>query len=88
MSLWARMKAWLDRPTSETSADDVVELVRLPDRVEAERVLQDLEAAGVRAVLFPADAGGWAPHLGSAQGHRVMVSADELDVAASVLAER
>jgi hypothetical protein len=64
----------------------IVELTRFPTRFEADVIIAKLHAAGVRVIIGPDDAGGWYPHVAVAQGHRVLVAEDDLDVANEVLA--
>ena len=64
----------------------IVELTRFPTRFEADVIIAKLRAAGVRVVMGPDDAGGWYPQLALAQGHRVLVAEDDIDLANEVLA--
>jgi hypothetical protein len=58
---------------------DLVELLRTSNQFEAEVIVARLRDAGVQAVVFSADAAGWAPHLALVQGSRVMVPEDALE---------
>lgn len=66
---------------------ELVELLRTPNSFEAEVIAARLRDAGVEAVVFGSDAGGWAPHLALFQGTRVMVPEDALDFARELLAD-
>lgn len=65
---------------------DLVELLKTSNEFEAQVIAARLRDAGVEAVIFAADAAGWAPHLALVQGHRVMVPEDALDFAQELLA--
>lgn len=65
---------------------DLVELLRTSNTFEAEVIVARLRDAGIEAVIFAADAAGWAPHLALVQGHRVMVPEDALEVAEALIA--
>lgn len=66
---------------------ELVELLRTPNSFEAEVIAARLRDAGVEAVVFGSDAGGWAPHLSLFAGTRVMVPEDAFEFAREVLAE-
>jgi hypothetical protein len=74
-----------DPTEPDNHEDDVVELTRIAFIAEAVAIQQDLERIGIRASVFQADAGGWAPFLAIGQGHRVMVRAGDLARAQQVL---
>ena len=63
----------------------LVQLLVLPSQTEAEILAMQLISNGVRAVVFPSDAGGWAPHLGLIQGARLMVLEADVDLASDLL---
>lgn len=63
----------------------LVQLLVLPSQTEAEILALQLISNGVRAVVFPSDASGWAPHLGLIQGARLMVFETDLDAASDLL---
>jgi len=63
----------------------VVELTRVPSEAEANAIVRDLEAAGITATVFGADAMGAYPQRGLVQGARVMVLARDLDRARPLL---
>ncbi len=67
--------------------DDLVELTRVALIAEAVAIKQDLEGVGIPAVVFESDAGGWAPHYGIAQGHRVMIRSRDQAEAAQLLSD-
>ncbi len=86
MPLIRRVRDWLFAPSwTEPDPDALVELTRFPVTLQAELAVSSLERHGIRATLYAADAGGWAPHLGLAQGNRVMVAQRDLRRAAEVL---
>jgi len=64
---------------------EIVELVNLPTRLEADMVLELLEANGIRAMAKYGDADGWAPHFALIDGFRVCVFDDDLDAARRLL---
>jgi hypothetical protein len=64
---------------------EIVELVNLPTRLEADMVLELLEANGIRAMAKYGDADGWAPHFSLIDGFRVCVFDDDLDAARRLL---
>jgi hypothetical protein len=65
----------------------IVELTRRSSRFEADVIIAKLRSAGIPVTMFPSDAGGWYPHLGFAEGYRVMVAGEDLDDARLVIAE-
>ena len=65
----------------------IVELTRVPTRFEADVLVAALEARGIKASAVHSDAGGWAPNLAAAVGHRVMVFEGDVKTARAVLAE-
>jgi hypothetical protein len=65
----------------------IVELVRLPSRIEAELAVALLRDAGIEASATSSDAEGWAPHLRMFQGDRVLVFERDVDAARAVLVE-
>jgi hypothetical protein len=69
----------------EPHGGPLVELIVLPNRLEADFLVAQLWAQGVRAMVQTSDAEGWAQHLGLVQGTRVMVLQDDLDLACDVL---
>lgn len=79
-----RFSRWLHEP-AEPSTGDVVELTRLPSEFEAQAVAARLRDEGLKVAVFPSDGGGMAPHYAVGQGARVMVLADDLDLARSLL---
>ena len=86
VSLLRRVRDWLYTSTGpEPKPDQLVELTRFPMRLNAELAVNDLELHGISAIVFGADAEGWAPHLGAAQGNRVMVAYRDLRRAADIL---
>jgi len=87
VTLLRRVRAWLFAPSpSEPDGDELIELTRFSMRLDAELAVNDLQLHGIRATLFAADAEGWAPHLGMAQGNRVMVAHRDVRRAAEVIA--
>ncbi len=69
----------------EPQGGPLVELIVLPNRTEADFLVAQLWAQGVRAMVQTSDAQGWAQNLGLTQGTRVMVLQDDLDLACDVL---
>ncbi|MGH8997779.1 MAG: DUF2007 domain-containing protein [Acidimicrobiia bacterium] len=65
---------------------ELIELYRTSNTFEAEVIVARLRDAGVEAVVFGGDAGGWAPHLTIFHGSRVMVPEDALEFAQELLA--
>jgi hypothetical protein len=65
----------------------IVELVRLPSRVEADVAVAVLRDAGITATAAYGDAEGWAPHLRALTGDRVMVFERDVDAARAVLVD-
>jgi len=63
----------------------IVELARVPTRFEADVLAAALEARGIKASAVHSDAGGWAPNLSAAVGHRVMVFEGDLEAARALL---
>src|SRR5690348_800418 len=73
---WRSLMDWLYRPVGQApDPDALVELTRLPNRIQAEALARELHGRNIKAVLFGADAEGLAPHLAVGEGHRVMVRA-------------
>ena len=66
---------------------ELIELLRTPNSFEAEVIAARLRDAGVEAVVFGSDAGGWAPHLAWYHGTRIMVPEDALEFARELLEE-
>ena len=66
--------------------DELVPLASYGSRLEAELVVQQLESAGIDAVLASDSAGGMVPSLTSVGGVRVLVRADDVAAAAEVIA--
>jgi hypothetical protein len=64
----------------------IVELANLPNRFEADSLIELLEGNGIRAAGKYGDAEGWAPHFALVDGYRVCVFEDELDAARTLLA--
>lgn len=64
---------------------EIVELVNLPTRLEADMILELLAANGIRAMAKYGDADGWAPHFSLIDGFRVCVFDDDLDAARRLL---
>jgi hypothetical protein len=69
----------------EPYSGPLVELIVLPNRVEADFLVAQLWAQGVRAIVQTSDAAGWARNLGLLHGARVMVIEADLDLACDVL---
>lgn len=81
-----RFNRWLEQPVGvPLGPDEIVPLVLTRDVWEASALSQGLNRAGIRSVVLEGDAGGWAPHLGFAQGHRVMVRVEDLERATAFL---
>ena len=63
-------------------------LVYLPvggDRFEAQVIAEARRAAGIRVELLTADNSGVDPVLGIVQGHRLLVTADDVDRVRAIL---
>ena len=68
--------------------DELVPLASYGSRLEAELVVQQLESAGIDAVLASDSAGGMVPSLSAmGAGPSVMVRADDVAAAEAVLNE-
>jgi hypothetical protein len=67
----------------DTGGDDLVELTRVANRLEADVIAANLRSHGVHCVVLHADAWSQVPEL--VQGHRVMVRAEHVALAESVL---
>ncbi len=78
-----RFSRWLHEPAEAPA--DVVELTRLPSEFEAEAMAARLRDEGLKVAVFGSDAGGMAPPYAVGQGSRVMVLAEDLDRARTVL---
>jgi hypothetical protein len=76
-SAWRWLTERAPQEPQHLRADDLVELIRLSNRFEADAVAARLRSAGLRSVVFYADANGWHPELGLVQGNRVMVRAED-----------
>ena len=57
--------------TGDDTGDELVELQRFGDVATAELAAAVVRGSGIHAVVFAADAGGWAPHLGAAGRRRL-----------------
>jgi len=68
--------------------EQIVELVRVPTRFEADTLVASLESRGIKAAAVHSDASGWAPQFGVWVGHRVMVFENDLETARAILAEK
>ncbi|MCJ7725240.1 MAG: hypothetical protein MUP76_02460 [Acidimicrobiia bacterium] len=58
------------------------------DRFEAQVIAEACRAAGMRVELLTSDASGVHPHLGMAQGHRLLVSAADADRVRAIIADQ
>lgn len=56
-------------------------------RIELDRAIELLEAAGIQASGKYGDAGGWMPHIALVDGFRVLVFEEDLDPARQLLEE-
>lgn len=56
-------------------------------RPVAQLIVSVLEGHGIDAVLSSDDADGWAPHVGLAQGSRVLVRGADEQIARDVIAQ-
>ena len=69
-------------------SDELVEIANYANRLEADLVVQRLEAAGINAIRSSDGAGGTLPSLAAATGgHRVTVRAEDQDAALALLSE-
>ena len=67
--------------------DQIVELIQVPGRFEADAIVAKLQSSGITASARHNDAGGWAPQFSVYGGHAVMVFDCDLDVAKALIAE-
>ena len=68
--------------------EQIVELVSVPSRFEADVIVASLEARGIKASAVHSDAGSWAPQFSKLAGHRVMVFEGDVATAQAILAEQ
>ena len=66
--------------------EKIVELTRVPSRVEADILIAKLKANGIDASGRYADADGWAPQFGLLDGYGVLVFENDLERARSLIA--
>ena len=66
--------------------EKIVELTRVPTRMEADILIAKLHANGIDAMGEYGDIGGWAPNIGGAQGHAVMVFENDVERARELIA--
>jgi hypothetical protein len=64
--------------------DRIVELVRVPSRLEADAIANDLRANGIEATVPEPDQ--WLGNMSAWQGNRVLVFESDLDHARALLA--
>jgi hypothetical protein len=64
--------------------DRIVELVRVPSRLEAEAIANDMRANGIDATIAEPDQ--WLGNMSAWQGNRVLVFESDLDEARALLA--
>jgi hypothetical protein len=69
-------------------AEEVVYVPVGGDRFEAQVIAEACRADGIRVELLTADDGGVDPYLGLVQGHRLLVSASDLDRVRAIVARR
>ena len=62
-------------------------VARVQSLVEAQIIAGMLEANGITAAVLADDAGGWEPQLRLLQGVRVLVKADDAEVARQLIAD-
>jgi hypothetical protein len=65
----------------------IVELVNLPSRFEADLLMARLDEAGIKAMAKYGDADGMAPSIGLLDGYRVCVFDDDLETARAFIDE-
>jgi hypothetical protein len=63
----------------------IVELARLAEPIEANELVAELEAKGIKATISTDDSSGMRPNLGFAQGCGVLVFENDLQAAQQVL---
>jgi hypothetical protein len=66
--------------------EKIVEMTRVPTRVEADILIAKLKANGIDAMGQYGDVGGWGPNLGLAQGSAVMVFENDVERARALIA--
>jgi|1186.fasta_scaffold189679_2 hypothetical protein len=66
--------------------EKIVELIRVPTRTEADILIAKLKANAIDTMGEYGDIGGWAPQIGAAQGHAVMVFENDVDRARKLIA--
>jgi hypothetical protein len=64
--------------------DRIVELVRVPSRLEADAIANDLRENGIEATVAASDQ--WLANMSAWQGNRVLVFESDLDEAQALLA--
>ena len=69
-------------------SDQMLEIATYGSRLEAELAKQQLQAAGIAAMVGSDSAGGMIPSLGAAEGHRLLVRADHADQTACFQRQR
>ena len=65
----------------------IVELTRVPSVVAAQGILAELRGQGITAMTGTDDVGGQRPSLTFAQGYRVLVFDNDLELAKQVLTD-
>ena len=65
----------------------IVELVNVPSRFEADLLIARLDEAGIQAMAKYGDADGMAPSIGLLDGYRVCVFDDDLEAAQALIDE-
>jgi hypothetical protein len=65
--------------------DAMVEIAVYGSKLEAELAKQRLAASGIPAFVGSDTAGGMIPSLGMAEGHRLLVQAEQVDAAVALL---
>ena len=63
----------------------IVELIRVPTRVEGDILIAKLHANGIDAIGRSGDADGWAPQLALLQGYAVMVFENDVERARALI---
>jgi hypothetical protein len=67
--------------------EQIVELIRVPTRTEADVIIAKLKANNIDAIGEYGDAGAWMPHLGLVQGSAVKVFENDFARARELIEE-
>ena len=76
------------KPAGHRDDERIVELTIVHSRFEADALVAELEACGINAMVGSDDAGGWRPHMGYAEGYRVLVLEGDVPDAQRIIQAR